>query len=454
LLDLEKEMNTSHTLAKTQIEALEAGFGTCDTGKQTVETNAEAPDGSTHSTCRDTEADEKRKYDACHSAQETLHTLKTNACSSWVAVRDKVASKEDQPGVASGEKHLDYLKRLRDYAIRELASGEALKEACDDATEKHDDKVVECEGDDGNGALKKKWLDAKHQCNLDQGSFETASCAYTQTMETACAVHGTCFSNAADLWDTETALIKADAESRVAAFEMVQRIRCFLKVFHEAKHHNEVDQAEVDKCKSGTHDTSQFNLPIPSKPAEPEECPVLLKPCSQAWTDREYTNTPDAPLASCTPCQGSTSNGQTAVPAPAGPPGIGNWGTALQGNGYSGISTVYAQSTQSTATNFQLSWPVITLSGTRLDGTWAVHGAGHMRSTCTAICKALGVEYSSGIGSPGSLRYPSGILDVTPRMIYTNSAGDLGIDDWHDFQPSDSGIWAIKMCECLGSLPR
>jgi len=175
---------------------------------------------------------------------------------------------------------------------------------------------VECEGDDGNGALKKKWLDAMHQCNIDQGSFETASCAYTQTMETACAVHGTCFSNAADLWDAETTLIKSDAESRVASFEMVQRIRCFLEVFSKAGHHNDVDQAEVDKCKSSTHDTSQYNLPITGKPAEPEECAVLPKPCSQDWTDREYSNTSDAPLATCTPCPAGGGSGGGAASGP------------------------------------------------------------------------------------------------------------------------------------------
>merc|ERR1719330_882571 len=260
LTNLETEMNVSHDNAQGEVDGYVARYQTCDTERQTAEANAAAPDGSTHSTCRVTEADAKRKYDTCHSAQTSLHTLKTTACNSWMAVRDKLASKADLPEVKNGETHLDYLTRLRDHAVQAIAAGKALEDACNQATQNYDDKVVECEGSDGNGALKKTWLDAKHRCNFEQGSFETAFCAYTQTKETACGTHGTCYSSANDLWDTETPLIRANAESRGASFEMVQRIRCFIEVFTKAGHHDEVDQAEVDKCKSKGHDTSQFDL--------------------------------------------------------------------------------------------------------------------------------------------------------------------------------------------------
>merc|ERR1719192_2541734 len=137
--------------------------------------------------------------------------------------------------------------------------------------------------------MKKVWLEKQKEGNDEQGLFETETCSYTQHMESACAEHTRCFKGSMDVWKTEIVAINDDAASRRASSWMVQRIRCLIRVFEKSGHHNDVDPAEVEKCKATTHDQSEFDLPIPADPAQPKDCPVLPKPCSQDWTDTEYS---------------------------------------------------------------------------------------------------------------------------------------------------------------------
>lgn len=302
LQELEEEMRRSHTNAQSEVAGLHATFTTCAESWDTQKGEVAVPSSSSHSSCRLGEAGAKQQYDACYSVQTTLEIAMDKACSSWEAARDKLASKDNQPEVMIGETHLAYMQRLQDFAAQELAAGVRLEKACTSARDIHASKVAECEGVDGNGALKKVWLDKQAECTIEQGLFETTSCSYTQHMESACAEHTRCFNGAMDVWKTETEAFKDDAESRKASSWMVKRIRCLISVFEKAGHHNDVDPAEVEKCKSTTHDQSEFDLPIPADPAQPGDCTVLPKPCLQDWIDAEYSNTSDAPLATCTPC--------------------------------------------------------------------------------------------------------------------------------------------------------
>jgi hypothetical protein len=143
-------------------------------------------------------------------------------------------------------------------------------------------------------------------------------------------------------------------------------------------------------------------------------------------------------------------------------PIVDNWASAYAGSGYAGITAVRAQTwTQwDSAGYFEVEYPIVTLSGSNNDGTWAMHGGcGNVNGEdgCDAICQALGsAGRRSGWDVACGTGYPDGAAAFTATCVMKDGSNGIGseTDDWvADYGTVAECVNPMEHCQCQGTMP-
>lgn len=130
-----------------------------------------------------------------------------------------------------------------------------------------------------------------------------------------------------------------------------------------------------------------------------------------------------------------------------------DWSNLRPANGWAGVVGVRAKTWTQHSGYYEVKWPLVKLSGTSADGTWALHGAGHAGFHCTAVCQALtGTSVKSGFQYTLSA-YPSGAHKYAKKSVW-KGGGANNKKDWNSYHAIASERYPMGNCQCQGTLPK
>lgn len=142
----------------------------------------------------------------------------------------------------------------------------------------------------------------KNTCDTNQGSFETAFCAYGLMLTTTCQDYGTCYPSAVATYNETTKNVKVAEESRKAEFVAAKKVICYVGVLRA----KDADKTKLlDKCNAENYDTTHLYISYPAVPdrATCDTSPVDVKPCDSTFISTHYSSfEPLAPAKACVPC--------------------------------------------------------------------------------------------------------------------------------------------------------
>lgn len=306
LKSMEKAINDTHMSEQTILNNLFNAFDTCAAAKAKSGTGdqlliSKASLSQKHKKCRKAESTAAANYAKCPEMMKIRKEAKTTMCVHYGNLK-KVPSLSLVPKPLPSEKYRPWLLRVKAWVIAELNKLETAEKQCNASTKLYDDTKEECEGSDGNGGLKKLYVDKKSTCDSDQIALETTSCSYAAKVEGTCSQYGTCFSSAKKAYDAGTSNVSQIEGNLYLEYRLVKRLMCFCEQFTGANEY--IDADKIEECKKKLYDVTHLKLTVPSVPTEPGTCwQVAEKPCTAKYLSTEYGDLPsDAPAATCKAC--------------------------------------------------------------------------------------------------------------------------------------------------------
>jgi hypothetical protein len=305
-----------------------------------------------HKSCRNDEAIKLTSKNTCLNEEKSLLQIKQLKCNAFAAVSKKYGTQKNNAMIVrkgGGESTLSYLTRLsttfcgsHNHGPKGKKAGPGgwggglpngmldkylrAKDACEQATKNHRNKVKECKRKTHAYNVK------KGQCNQYQDLMDAGSCKNAVILKDGCESYAGCYYSKLKVYKSFEKSVRQEERDRKAEWRGLKRMVCLIDAFSDGR----VTGKEVDACKKKAHSTKLLDIKYPKVPplikctlpalypstaeykkAEFAPLPALAKgkPSAQCSGVREVSLTPKPGSPKGCACRRVVMNGEYAAGA-------------------------------------------------------------------------------------------------------------------------------------------